>query len=858
MRFADSLRVNTLCLLCASIAVALLTIGFGCSDSPKPPSQKQSGPWSDVSLAKTSSKPLEWVRVDGLPDGVTSKDVYAEVRLKDVPFKTKKDEVLAPVLPNDNEKLALMVPFLYSSKAGSIEVVVTDGKHRSEPQPLDVKSFQVEKGAFETAVNKMDEGLMTVLGEMGYPRPVLRDAIDNDDISPRIAPLVMMFHIVSDRENPKSLVNRSLDEKTTKILDAFATRADLVGFADTALETAKGYELPNFGMKNLASGVSADGTPISIESPKELSDALEEFLELYTASKNLELAAEIVEVYTLVAGTALGGIGGVAANAAKIGLEILATVIDVSSMLGGAARIFYPCCVEEMKLTFNDTRLKEDAREPQLILEEVDVKARSEGINPAQVAAEWAAGKAAGEISGPVGDKFGGGAEFAVEKSITDPAVEKAANAVGGGRYVLEWNVTMMSRSEGIDGEKWLDITAESLTPRQPKMLAPEEFGKWYMTKKAYENPRAKVRVELKGDKFPTPEFFAHAVGAEEIQMVPITVTIEPSSKSLEKRGEIVKPPFKVKIARSANEQRELEPVEYTAGQIVKPLKNDHSLMDEFTWKSPDQKDKYPVRLKTEVKSEQGLRKRADNPPKRQAQATVYNSSFVDLPPVHCMEFGESIEIEAIVRPEEDKIEWEADAGSISVHSGTHSATYTAPSIEEGTDRITITNKDDDSIQDYVDVIVLETCKCTYELTIGRIGHVFGTVAGGAHNQLLVNETSGGWLGATVEHGNKVAFNYIPTGNFSPPIHPSSKGSGRGFVDFGKPSLQKAKFEIHDFVHMDVEWLSPVDVRVELGGVVSMWKDGEMEPKQVVFRGTVRPQVTRKSSATDVRTTKCE
>lgn len=864
-------------LLMGVIAVAGLALG-ACNG-------EASHAWSSVRLESREAKPLEFVTIEGLPDELEAAEVYAQIR--PVEGVDQIDESFPGVVyPQSEGRLTLVAPYLAQNDGGTVEVYVTDGDKRSNAVTLDVEAIDVREGAFTELVESFNRTVDQMMGRYGKSEDEFQEILAGEAEVTRstVAP-VLLYHLVSNPENPNALVNWEPDEQTRRMLNGYLTRAK-----QSELQTAvKNALAPDMAM---GGGVGPDSNrgfgPVEIDGAAELSKRMKEFQEIDDVVDDLQLAQNIGGIYLTVVGLALsaGGATGVAGAVSSVGslAEINARVAEWA---WGTRLGELPCCIETVDAQFERGGVVwEDEQEPQTSLTRVGVTARSKRMNFDKQTRELATdmlkrvvGEASGEVAGQVdalngalGDTVGDEVEERVINATAGEIIDEVFDGESDQALAFRWNVVL--ESDGVDGKRWLKTELQRGSMLEPYNGPSEQATAWSLREEAYEKRAAVVRVLPDPEKFPVGTYATLTTDLKRIELKPIDLAFEPAYRRVDK-GKTYE--FSVRVKRS--EDPAIAEIGVTGGEITEKAKpgDGSANVHTFTWRSPEAPEAYPVSIGTRSTSDEGLRGELSEPPARRAHARIYNENHVGLPSIGCMRTGETRQMEASVAPPDQALSWSTSAGSLEIDDSSHSATFRAPE-SPGEVTVTVEHADDPEASDSATVRVDEDCRCHYSVTV--LGHrnwsgSFDTSSRTRQNMPMLSVRSGDSVGSvSIDGGGSMSATVAPRPGYEFPEGALESGE----TDF--PAIASASDEqIPVYALMEagaarLEWFGEFHARITVTGTARVSREewdlpaggigagvprlDEEVVRQTRFRADIWPVVQRISEEGSVRFAGCE
>lgn len=417
-----------------------------------------------------------------------------------------------------------------------------------------------------------------------------------------------------------------------------------------------------------------------------LADASALELQAGTADQ-VDLAATIVSTIPHPAAKAAGIIIGAAAFYRKATTEVYANTL--------------PSRLVDPKLEVSKEWFEEDSEESGTWKDEYEVSAASNGIN--------LTGTMFTALVNAI-DIFFGGSDLITDKLVV------SLESIDVFKDIAQTGATEFIKAHGGDLEG-------------PCVVAPRGWGPFNMSPTIYSEVDYTLAIEaVQGDRwsykpreigpgfievkvpdgpFPPAVNVAASKVVKQIDVRPITVTIQPGYGRIEPMGELE---VRAVVRNAIDTRVEWILVSDSPGASVTEMGADDDGFSTAIVRGADRADDFPVMIKAKALSRSGARR--TNYPER-GDFGIYNADerIEVFPPFQCVKTGESEEYEArIIGSDDTTIEWTASAGDIDGDDTT--ATYRA--TEAGFHTITARHPTLDK-SDSVNVVVNE-CECEYNV----------------------------------------------------------------------------------------------------------------------------------------------
>ena len=716
---------------------------------------------SDLKPTSLEVDPLDRVEVTGLPDDISSQDLWIEYAVtsggieREDEGEDDTEELGVMPLVSLDETVYLLTPLL-DPEGSTIVLTMTDGASHSEGFELTIAALPPPR---EGAVDELEVAMERLVAatteamELDYPDEWEHWRAEGLEEMPEyLLPAMRSWLTVADETNDSAWVNQDFDDDTRTLLErllaaqpiieAVNGQAELIEEGDSLLEYAASTPAPSTevvgSVQSAQSGLGSDGESrwempgrVTIQDAYDLENWIEEYNTVVDIQQKAEMFDEtvgtVLSIAALIASAPSGGAGAVAMT--QVRRQLMNAAISMVSIIAGTAGIarwFLPCCIVDLDTTISplDGEIHhEDAEENQVSLVSARASAESEGVNLTEEILSLVMDEIGELLDNPMSDEFDNFVDDQVSDAVFDYASSELIEGFfdqfpPGSEMVFYWNhIDMM-----IDGPaQWLepeiDVYGSGGTgPIFELATGTEEDPSLEFRLRA---PQAFYRSDsllaftTRYDVFETKR----AGDTHEIDFNYIRVAFDPAWYRVD--DDDITIPFAVQVYNSAlfaedapfiDTELRLEP---DIGEVEYQSTDEATGRVYFHYLVPDDfPDDQIVEIYAESTTETGIRDPANNPPTREGKMLITADpdlvEFLDIQPsADCIDGGDTHQFEAvnILSEEPPEVTWEVDEGTIS-----DSGLYTAPDgATEATIRATLIEDPDRSAT--ADIIV-DQCDC--------------------------------------------------------------------------------------------------------------------------------------------------
>ena len=691
-----------------------------------PPVQSPDGAdLGSVALSSQTARPLHRVPLEGIPDELTSPELYAEYHEPDDEGTGK-----LPIISRDGE-LYVLTPLL-NAEGTSVVLTITDGASHSKAMELTLGALPPPRaGALDELIDAYENLTRAITEGLGKDYPdewEYWQANSFNNMPEYYVPVVRSWQAVLDPDNDASLVSRSEDAETLELLERiFAERspasalhalADNIDNGDSMLALSGNLDfiqnntiqwLDGVGPQSMmlqstgaagAGRLEALGLP-PIHGAGDLATRLSWCNEVRRGEKNLEILDETVGTYL----SSIAFFGSIKSGGAgqkiisKRRREALGWVSNYASGMGtlsGVAQWFLPCFITDLDTELDpaDGVMRDEDEYPdQLRL--ADARGRAESL-PVDITREVSdrliklvTTSAIDDMVDDIHDLHGDVSEFYQENTadvVNDYGVTPLLDDFLDGLPVGADLVFVWEDIDMIDGaaqrflEAEVDTFGSAAAPiiEQSNTLE-DRIHFRLVTPEAFSRQTSMVRFSTRFEELEAPT----QTDTRDVELRYLQLVFDPPRITLEEDS--TDPvPFSLTVKNSKLYDAEqpfvdmpltLEP---ELGEITYLGLQSGGRLD-FEYIPPDD---FPAgaiaEIRTEAIIESGIRDPANNPPPRKGMLLVARDVdlFDVVPHNTCLDGGDTHQFSAINPLSGDPVDvdWTASAGSI-----TTDGLFTAP-----------------------------------------------------------------------------------------------------------------------------------------------------------------------------------